>query len=269
MTASLRDAPAAVKVLAPSAVCFRLFPWHGRRRPGRSPASRRWRSRRGARCTTVWSRAAAPSRATRPRPAAGVSRALAAFHLDRLVAAGLLVASYRRLTGRTGPGAGRPAKLYSRAPEQLDVSLPPRRYGLAAELFAQALDDAGDQGGVRAPARPAGQGIRQAARRHGRRRTCRGEGGDRRARAARLRAGPHGRTGEVRLRNCPFHALTERHKSLVCGANLALLEGFVAELQGGRETLRAALDPQPGMCCVVLRPTGKSAARRSRRGHAH
>lgn len=44
--------------------------------------------------------------------AAGVSRKLAAFHLEKLLEAGLLEASYRRLTGRTGPGAGRPAKLY-------------------------------------------------------------------------------------------------------------------------------------------------------------
>ncbi len=74
--------------------------------------------------------------------------------------------------------------------------------------------------------------------------------------------------GEVRLRNCPFHALTEGHRALVCGANLALLEGFVAEFQRGRRGLRAALDPQPGMCCVVLRPAGKSAAHRSGRGRA-
>ena len=200
--------------------------------------------------------------------AAGVSRALAAFHLDRLVEAGLLVASYRRLTGRTGPGAGRPAKLYSRAPEQLDVSLPPRGYGLASELFAQALDDAGDQG---ASARR----LARLARAYGRLlagTAAAGPAGSKAVMAALARLGyePVRRSsGEVRLRNCPFHALTERHKALVCGANLALLEGFVAELQGGRETLRAALDPQPGMCCVVLRPAGRSAGRRPARGRAH
>ena len=69
----------------------------------------------------------------------GVSRALAAFHLDKLVAAGLLATEFRRLTGRSGPGAGRPAKLYRRSEEQLAVSLPPRSYALAAELFAEAL----------------------------------------------------------------------------------------------------------------------------------
>src|SRR5262245_29851523 len=72
--------------------------------------------------------------------AAGVSRALAAFHLDKLVGAGLLEATFRRLSERTGPGAGRPSKLYRRAAGEFGVSLPPRRYELAAHVFAQALN---------------------------------------------------------------------------------------------------------------------------------
>src|SRR5436190_4029225 len=71
--------------------------------------------------------------------ALGISRALAAFHLDRLVEAGLLAAEYRRLTGRVGPGAGRPAKLYRRTHLQLDVTLPERREDVLAGLFATAL----------------------------------------------------------------------------------------------------------------------------------
>jgi len=70
--------------------------------------------------------------------AVGVSRSLAAFHLDRLVDAGLLDVTYRRLSGRSGPGAGRPAKLYLRSSRQVELSLPARRYELAARLFADA-----------------------------------------------------------------------------------------------------------------------------------
>lgn len=43
--------------------------------------------------------------------AVGVARTLAAFHLGKLVDAGLLEVAHRRLTGRSGPGAGRPAKV--------------------------------------------------------------------------------------------------------------------------------------------------------------
>ncbi len=180
---------------------------------------------------------------------AGVSRALAAFHLDRLVEAGLLVATYRRLSGRSGPGAGRPAKLYSRAPGQLEVTLPPRSYALAAELFARALDAPGD----------ARRALPQAARALGRR-LGPGAGAGRVARSlmAALEAlgyEPVRRAdGEVRLRNCPFHALTEQHRALVCGANLALLEGVLAAAPRDGRALRAVLDPQPGLCCVALRP---------------
>jgi DNA-binding transcriptional ArsR family regulator len=69
----------------------------------------------------------------------GISRGLAAFHLDRLIADGLLVAEYRRLTGRTGPGAGRPAKIYRRSARDLSFSVPQRNHELLARLFAQAF----------------------------------------------------------------------------------------------------------------------------------
>lgn len=190
---------------------------------------------------------------------AGVSRALAAFHLDKLVEAGLLVASYRRLTGKTGPGAGRPAKLYGRSPSQLDVSFPPRSYGLAAELFAEALDGHGAQRALPPVARAFGKRLAEA-----------GGATVLMATLESLGYEPVRRSnGEVRLRNCPFHALTERHKALVCGANLALLDGFVAASQQRGRRLEAVLDPQSGMCCVVLRPArGKSGARRPARGHS-
>src|SRR5437764_14749887 len=71
--------------------------------------------------------------------AVGISRGLAAFHLDRLVADGLLVAGYRRLTGRSGPGAGRPAKIYRRSERELSFSIPRRNHELLARLFAQAM----------------------------------------------------------------------------------------------------------------------------------
>src|ERR1043165_2906594 len=78
--------------------------------------------------------------------AIGIGRELAAFHLDRLAAAGLLDTEYRRLGGRTGPGAGRPAKLYRRSKRELNVSLPARDYERAAAVFAEALERMDDDG---------------------------------------------------------------------------------------------------------------------------
>jgi predicted ArsR family transcriptional regulator len=189
--------------------------------------------------------------------ALGITRALAAFHLDRLAAAGLLETEFRRLSGRTGPGAGRPAKLYRRSARDVEVSLPDRRYGLAAELFARALDGGPDRPrSVSSVAHDAGVEIgRRTSRRRGTRSrvlTVLSDGGyepvvdD---------------TGTIRLRNCPFHALAATHRELTCGMNLSLAEGI---LEGaGADGLTAALDPQPGWCCVALRPrNGRSPAKK-------
>jgi predicted ArsR family transcriptional regulator len=185
--------------------------------------------------------------------AVGVSRNLAGFHLDRLVAEGLLEASFRRLSGRTGPGAGRPAKLYHRAEHQLEVSLPQRKYELAARLLAAAVDAAETppREALAAVARETGLRIGSEARaragpRAGRRRllaslvaTLADEGYE-----------PEIVDGELRLRNCPFHALVAEHTQLVCGMNLSLLEGVVAGLEA--PWTRPLLAPRPGHCCVTL-----------------
>jgi predicted ArsR family transcriptional regulator len=179
----------------------------------------------------------------------GVSRALAAFHLDRLVEGGLLAADYRRLNERRGPGAGRPARVYWRAPREISVSLPERRYELAARVLAEALE--------RAPR--ASRGLPDAARHVGR--ELGAAVGATRGEASLLAtldaqgyepAAPDA-DGVVRLRNCPFHALVEEHRPLVCGMNLALHEG-IAEATGGGAAYRPVLGPQPGFCCVALVP---------------
>jgi predicted ArsR family transcriptional regulator len=173
--------------------------------------------------------------------AAGVGRALAVYHLDKLVESGLLAATYQRPAGRSGPGAGRPAKLYARADREFAVTVPPRSYELAARLLVQAVE-ADHSGQSRAA-------LGQAARRLG---TELGRGGgDVEGALARQGYEPcRGADGVIRLRNCPFHQLAERHREVVCGMNLTLVEGLVEGL--GADGWRPVLDPQPGYCCVAL-----------------
>src|SRR6476646_7865865 len=64
----------------------------------------------------------------------------ARFHLDKLVDAGLLEVSYARISGRSGPGAGRPAKLYRRSAVEVAVSLPRRSYDLVGSVLASAME---------------------------------------------------------------------------------------------------------------------------------
>ncbi|WP_019633864.1 helix-turn-helix transcriptional regulator [Actinomadura atramentaria] len=174
--------------------------------------------------------------------AVGVARTLAAFHLDRLAAAGLLETASRRLSGRSGPGAGRPAKVYRRAAGERGVSLPPRDYRTAAELLAEAAEDARLDDAVRAAARRRGAAAGP----------CRDEA-EARARLTERGYEPFvdadGDGGEVvRLRNCPFHALAEDFPPLVCGMNLALVEGLLGEGSG----LVARMDARAGLCCVAI-----------------
>src|SRR3712207_22972 len=75
-----------------------------------------------------------------------MARSVAAFHLDKLADAGLAEVHFERLTGRTGPGAGRTAKLYRRSGREIQVSLPERRYDLAGEVLAEAIERASAQG---------------------------------------------------------------------------------------------------------------------------
>lgn len=177
--------------------------------------------------------------------AVGISRDLAAFHLEKLVGAGLLEPVYRRLTGRSGPGAGRPSKLYRRAVGEIEISIPQREYHLASQVFARAL---GLSSAAGAPDRRLNQAARELGLEIGRRS---GQGADLLAVLEDYGYQPIGpEQGKVRLRNCPFHALAQEFRQSVCEMNLALLEGIRVGAEEHR--WRAQMEPAEGWCCVVL-----------------
>jgi predicted ArsR family transcriptional regulator len=180
--------------------------------------------------------------------AVGIGRTLAAYHLDRLARGGLLTVAYERRSGRTGPGAGRPAKLYTRAQSEIAVSVPPRDYHLAARLLADAA--AADAGGDTRRA------LSVAAERLGN--ELASEAAPAPALEPLLRERGYepfrDEDGVVYLRNCPFHAVAQAHPEVVCQMNLALLRGLVAGLDATE--VAATLEPQSGRCCVALRDGG-------------
>jgi len=175
--------------------------------------------------------------------AAGISRTLAAYHLDRLVESGLLVTAYARPAGRTGPGAGRPAKLYSRAQDEVALTIPPRDYRLLADLLATAA--AADRVDAMAAR------LAEAAREEGSAIVQDGAG----VLAALAATGYQPVVepdGDVTLRNCPFHRVARRQTRLVCSMNQALIQGMLTG--SGEDPERAELASCPDRCCVVIHP---------------
>jgi predicted ArsR family transcriptional regulator len=184
--------------------------------------------------------------------AVGVAPHTAKFHLDKLVEEGLLTTEFRRLTGRTGPGAGRPAKLYRRSERQVDLTLPRRQYELAGHVLAAAVelamrDDVPVLDAVRRTAREAGQQLAAAP--------TGPQDDDLDTVASALRAygyEPRRADDVVELANCPFDRLVDQHRTLVCTMNLALVDGVIDHLDCPGAC--AQLDPAPGRCCVTLTP---------------
>ena len=194
-----------------------------------------------------------PGAVSRDQAADGIDvpRHTAKFHLDRLVDEGLLVTEFKRLTGRTGPGAGRPAKLYRRSRKEVAVSLPSRRYDLAGDVLADAVERS--LGGTAMDV-----AVRDAATDAGTRAAEAAGTPDPRASELERVAGvlaPFGYEpkvdGDLLLKNCPFDRLATDHTDLVCGMNLAFVDAVAEGL--GCTRVRPELDPDPQRCCVRVR----------------
>jgi predicted ArsR family transcriptional regulator len=206
-------------------------------------------------------RQAAPVSREEVGDALGVSRKLAAFHLDKLADEGLLIFHFERPPGRSGPGAGRPAKVYEPSDDELEVSIPERRYDVMGTMLVDAVrTGAPGQSPLEhaaATARQAGeqlgQEVRQAHRlgRPGPERTLTAAQGVLEEHGFE----PHRQGGELRLRNCPFHALSRYAPEVVCTLNHAFIDGMVRGL--GNDRVEVSLEPMPRQCCVVLREPSK------------
>jgi len=188
-----------------------------------------------------------PGAVSRDQAAEGleVPRHTAKFHLDRLVDEGLLVAEFRRLTGRTGPGAGRPAKLYRRARKEVSVTLPSRRYDLAGQVLADAVERAlGGESMADALDAAAGSAAQAVASSY-----------DDKSSVADVlsRLGYEPRDeGGTRLGNCPYDRLATDHPDLVCSVNERFVTALCAVLGSNASVTRTGTGPTARGCCVRL-----------------
>ena len=185
--------------------------------------------------------------------AVGIAHHQAKFHLDRLTAEGLLESDYARLTGRSGPGAGRTSKLYRRAGRDIAVSLPQREYELAGRLMAKAIAQSATTG------EPVVEVLNRVAHDYGQtigaRKRPPADAGAALELTVRVLSKhgyePRQIDGEVELANCPFHALAQEQTELACNMNHALITGVADALAPHGPDAR--LCPGPDRCCVVLK----------------
>jgi predicted ArsR family transcriptional regulator len=191
--------------------------------------------------------------------AVGISRKLAAFHLDKLVDRGLLTASFARPPGVGGPGAGRPSKLYERSGAEIDLQIPERNHRLLGAMLLRGVET-----------QRTGESAEDAARRSAydtglelgekvkRERRLRPPGVERTLSTARDALADLGfepytdAQGRLALRNCPFRPLTDASRQTVCGMNRRFAEGFLRGV--GSEKVTAELEFTEGECCVKLLP---------------
>lgn len=188
--------------------------------------------------------------------ALGITRRAAAFHLDKLAEAGLVEVTFKRMTGRTGPGAGRSSKLYRRSSRRFNVAIPARNYELMARLLATFVKQAEGastprriESAARAFGVSRGAAARKQVRRHASRNKLLGVLGNE---LTWLGFEPFADgNGTIRLRNCPYHDMAREDANFVCSMNLALMQGVIEGLN--LVDLSPVRQPVDGMCCVAFR----------------
>lgn len=179
-----------------------------------------------------------------------ISRSLAAFHLERLVEAGLVeVTATRPAAAR---GGGRPPKHYRAVADvEVNTSIPPRRYQVAGEILVHAIAAADKRGHVQAAAAEMASELGERAGRPPKRGRGRARVDAVTEQLADLGYEPvvEG-NGDIVLANCPFHALAVAERQVTCELNHAYVQGVLRAC--GDTGLRADLRPGEGRCCVVV-----------------
>ena len=166
----------------------------------------------------------------------------ASFHLEKLVKDGFLKTESKKLGSRTGPGSGRPSKLYSPAMDEVQLSVPAREYELAGRLLASAIETSVETG------EPVEKSVISAAYAEGRRRGL--LAGDLEKALSDNGYEPKSDQDGMVLCNCPFRRLATDHTRLVCGLSAALLQGTLDGCNDQQH--RVAPAPDGSACCARL-----------------
>jgi len=164
----------------------------------------------------------------------------------------LLRPEYRRLSGRTGRGAGRTSKLYRRSATHFELSLPQRQYEVLARLLAESINEGAPSSPKSGPAFEYGRSLGQQARQL----AGKPRGVVKQLDCIEDVAGSLGfdpyrdESGDLRLRNCPFDPLTRVYTPVVCGVTRAMLNGVVDGV--GARRLTVSREMHADRCCGIV-----------------
>jgi predicted ArsR family transcriptional regulator len=188
--------------------------------------------------------------------ALGMTRSLAAFHLDKLADIGLLDVSFARSPDRpAGRGAGRPSKRYQLSDLDVGISIPPRRYDIVGRILARAIGTDGPEGDpwetARQEGRRLGEGYLEGRPAPQGTLTAQVEQVLADTGYAPLADGTH-----LRLRNCPFHSVADAMPDLVCSVNHGFLTGVLEGLGADARMSATPTDSRERGCCCVEVDTG-------------
>ena len=183
--------------------------------------------------------------------AVDLPRSTASFHLERLVKDGLLAVEFHKPAGKTGPGSGRPAKMYRTAEPEIGAFVPDRNYDLAGELLAAAIEHS-SSGGT-----PVREALLVTSREAGRTAAAGNGTLEGFLTAEGYQPEPDG-AGGLTLLNCPFHRLADRHPDTVCAMNGAFLRGAASGCGDSED--RVLGNDTPGQCCARIAPPGANDA---------
>jgi predicted ArsR family transcriptional regulator len=186
----------------------------------------------------------------------GMTRSLAAFHLDKLADIGLLDVSFARSPDRpAGRGAGRPSKRYQLSDLDVGISIPPRRYDIVGRILARAIGAGGPDGSPWETARQEGRRLAEGYLEGGS-----APPGTLAAQVEHVLAdtgyAPLADGVHLRLRNCPFHSVADAMPELVCSVNHGFLTGILEGLGADASMTATPVDSRERGCCCVDVDTG-------------
>ena len=198
---------------------------------------------------------AEPSTATQIAELFDIHPNVARHHLDRLASDGYLRVTRQRPPGKTGPGAGRPAKCYEATAKEIAIQFPPRRHELLSELLLRVVERVAPEDGPQIAEEIGLEYGRELAAQVGMPEEAGFESAVTAVARAMLGVGfemqalPDDR--RLLTSHCPFGSTAAAHPELVCKLDQGIVRGLMERLHPHGLPVVVTPHDDPGQHCVT------------------